>query len=91
MLTLTITDEQLQTAFDSHLNKLLETDNYNNPIKKCVDDLLGYNGDKGIKAQIEVAVRQHLQVAMASPQFALALGTAMAAEMAKREVDKLKR
>lgn len=90
-LILTVSDETLQQSFNKALDALLTPGSYDNPIKRTLDNILGYNGDKEIKAQIEAYIKEHIQKAMASPQFALALGTAMAAEMAKREVDKLKK
>jgi hypothetical protein len=88
-LQLTITDEQLQQAFNTHITKLLEAGNYDNPVKRILDNLLGYNGSltKEFGEQVVVLMRSLMQ----TPWFATAIGTAMAAELAKRELDKLKR
>lgn len=91
MLTLTIPDERIQASFDAALNAMLDTTSYQNPVKKVLDDMLGYNGDADIKKQLMEQIKAQVVATMASPQFALALGQAMAAEIAKREVDKLKR
>lgn len=90
MLTLTISDNKLQESFDTALEALLKPGSYDNPVKKVLDSLLGYSGDKEIKAQLEECIKKYVLETMASPHFALALGTAMAQEIAKREVDKLK-
>jgi hypothetical protein len=87
--TLVITDEKLQEAFDSHINSLLTKGNYDNPVKKAFDTLLGYNGSmtKEFNAIVESMAREQMK----TPEFAAALGKAMAEEIAKREVDKLKK
>jgi hypothetical protein len=91
-ITLTITDEKLQESFDKSLEALLSIGNYHNPVKQIIDNIFSsYSGDKEIRAQLETHIKEHIIKAMATPEFATALGTAMVAEIAKREVDKLKK
>lgn len=91
MITLTITDEKLQASFDKAFEALLTPGSYDNPIKKSLDNLLSYSGDKEIKQQIDDHVKNFITNTLATPMFQMALGQAVAAEIAKREVDKLKR
>lgn len=91
MLTLTITDEQLQKGFQDHLDKLMG-DTYNNPVKKIIEDM--FNSYKSVKSpemiELEAQLQNMIKEHMKTPTFALALGTAMAAEMAKKQMEKLK-
>lgn len=89
MLTLTLTNEQLQAGFQAHLDKLMQVDNYNNPIKSAFDKLFGYSGS--MQGELNQWVADNMKTVMSTPQFQLALGQAMAQEIAKREVDKLSR
>jgi len=86
-INLTITDDKLQDAFNSHLDKLLETDNYNNPVKKCMEELLGYSGS--MRGELGTKIKEFLAIQMDTPEFQAQLGTAIANEMAKRAVDAL--
>lgn len=90
-ITLTVTDEQLQENFNKALAALLTPGVYENPVKRTLDNMLGYNGDKEIKLQLETKIKEYVLNTMGTPEFATALGVAMAAEIAKREVEKLKR
>lgn len=89
MVQLTITDEKLQEVFQKHLDTLLATGNYDNPVRKAFDSLLGYNGE--LKEEFNRQVKEMALEQMKTPEFAAALGTAMAQEIARREVDKLKK
>jgi hypothetical protein len=89
MITLTISDEKLQDAFQSHLDNLLKTGNYDNPVKRAMDNLLGYNGE--LKGEFQNQVKDLTLKLIQTPEFATALGSAIAAEMAKREVDRMKK
>lgn len=80
-LILTISDETLLQSFNK---AILSSVNYNSFIKRTLDNILD---NEEIKAQIEAYIKEHMQRVMASPQFTLA----MADEMAKLEVDKLKK
>lgn len=91
MLTLTITDETLKTAFDTHIDKLFAVDNYSNPIKLILDNVFGYSGDAAVKAQIKQYVLDNVKVIISSPQFHLVLGQTLATMMAAEEIKKLKR
>jgi hypothetical protein len=88
-LILTITDDKLQEAFNQHLESLLTKGNYDNPVKKAFDKLLGYNGE--LTGEFQTQVKEMVQEQMKTPEFATALGKAMAEEIARREVDKLKK
>lgn len=87
-IALTISHEQLQAGFQAHLDELMKPGNYNNPVKQAMDTMFGYSGS--MKGVIGKWVEDNMQAVMASPQFQLALGQAMAQEIARREVDKIK-
>lgn len=91
MVTITISDEKLQQSFDKAMEALLAPGQYHNPVKDTLDQLLGYNGDKEVKEEMQRQIREYITKAMATEEFAKNLGLAMAAEIAKREVDKLQR
>lgn len=86
---ISISNEQLQAGFQAHLDKLMMPGEYNNPIKNAMDHLFGYSGS--MKGVIGAWVEENMKTVMASAQFQLALGQAMAQEIARREVDKLKK
>lgn len=89
MVTLIISDETLQEAFQNHLNKLLEAGNYENPVKKALDTLLGYSGS--MRGEMADQITNFMHTAMKTPEFQATLGAAIAAEMAKRAVDALEK
>ncbi len=90
MLTLTISEETLKNAFEVHLNKIMEAGQYDNPVKRALDTLLGYNGDKEIKEIIDAKVKDYVKFYLDSTDFKLALGTAMAHIIAKNQLEKAK-
>ena len=84
MLNLTVSDEQLQTAFQKSLDDMLKPGNYNNPIKQVLDSMLGYSGEmKGILGE---QIKAYLENALKTPEFQQMLGKAIAEEMARRAV-----
>lgn len=88
-LTLTVTDEQLQESFQRTLNEMLAPGNYNNPVKRVLDNLLGYSGT--MKGEMGEQITNFLSTSMQSPEFQTILGQAIATEMAKRAVDALEK
>ena len=91
MITLTISDEKLQESFDKALDSLMTPGTYDNPVKRSLEKLIGYSGDPEIIAAINKAVKDFALTYLESSEFKLALGTAMAAELAKRQIDSLKK
>lgn len=89
MLTLVITDEQLQTAFQQSLDGMLDPKNYSNPVKSVLDNILGYGGS--MKGELGSQIETFLSTAMETPAFQQQLGEAIAKEMAKRAVDALEK
>lgn len=87
MLTLTITDEQLQVAFDNHIEKLLDKDNYSNPVKSVLDNLLGHSGS--LKGELGDKIKAVMTELMSSQSFRNKLGDALATEIAKRQANAL--
>lgn len=87
MITLVIQDDTLQKAFESHLKSVLETGNYNNPVKQAFDKLLGYNGE--LVGEFNNQIKEMVRSQMQTSEFAAELGRAMAAELARREVDRI--
>ena len=88
-LTLTVTDEQLQESFQKTLDEMLAPGNYNNPVKRVLDNLLGYSGT--MKGEIGKQIQDFLSTSMQTPEFQAILGQAIATEMAKRAVDALEK
>lgn len=84
MLNLTISDEQLQTAFQKSLDDMLKPGNYNNPIKQVLDSMLGYSGD--MKGKLGEQIKAYLEDAMQTSDFQQMLGKSIADEMARRAV-----
>lgn len=86
-LTLTITDESLQQAFEAHLIGLLKPGEYYNPVKRVMDDLLGYNGS--MKDEVTKHVTALLRTTIEAPNFVDRLSQAIVNELARREADKI--
>lgn len=91
MITLTISDEMLQNSFNKALEAMMTPGTYENPVKRSLDNLIGYSGDKEVKAAIDNAVKNFALSYLESPEFKAAIGTAMATELAKRQLDCLKK
>jgi hypothetical protein len=88
-ITLIISDEKLQLAFEQHLDSLLSKGNYDNPVRKAFDNLLGWKGE--LQVEFQNQIKEMALAQMKTPEFAVALGKAMAEDIARREVDKLKK
>ena len=89
MITLTISDETLQESFQTSLNDLLKPGNYSNPVKRELDNMLGYSGS--MRTELGNQITTYLATAMDTPSFQQTLGKAIAVEMAKRAVDALEK
>ncbi len=86
-MTLEIKEEQIQNAFQKSLDDMLAPGNYSNPVKKVLDDLLGYSGSmKGVMGD---KIKLFLETQIETPEFQAILGKAIADEMARRAVDAL--
>ena len=88
-LTLTVTDEQLQSAFQQSLDDMLSPGKYGNPVKAILDSLLGYGGS--MKGEMGEQINNFLSTSVQSTEFQAILGQAIATEMAKRAVDALEK
>ena len=89
MLTLSISQEQLQSAFQDALNDMLKTGNYKNPVTRTLDEMLGYSGS--MRGELGNKITSFLSTAMETPEFQAILGKAIAEEMAKRAVDAMEK
>lgn len=89
MLTLTISDEQLQAAFQKSLDDMLSPGNYSNPVKTVLDKMLGYSGS--LTGELGKQITDYLTIAMSTPLFQAQLGKSIADEMAKRAVDAMEK
>ena len=89
MLTLEISKDQLQTAFQTSLDDMLKPGNYSNPVKQQLDKMMGYSGS--MQGVIGEKVKTFLETELESPEFQQVLGKSIAAEMAKRAVDALEK
>ena len=90
MIQLTISEEVLQKAFNSHIEKLMG-DTYSNPVKQVVDDILGYSSKDPIKEELKTVVSTKIKELLDSKEFITMVGEAFAKEIARREADKIAR
>lgn len=88
-LVLTITDEQLQAAFDKSLADMLAPGNYSNPVKTVLDKMLGYSG--AMQGEVGEQIKQFVTTSLGMPAFQQKLGEAIAQEMARRAVDAMEK
>jgi len=89
MITLIIPDDKLQAAFEKSLEEMLAPGNYNNPVKRALDECLGYSGS--MRGEVGKHITDYFTAAIETPEFQATLGHAIAAEMAKRAVDALEK
>ena len=89
MLTLTISQEQLQQSFQKSLDDMLSPSNYSNPVKRELDNILGYSGT--LRGELGSKIASFLSTAMETTEFQAILGKAIAEEMAKRAVDAMEK
>jgi hypothetical protein len=89
MITITITDEQLQQAFDKSAAEMLTPGNYSNPVKRVLDDLLGYSG--AMRGEIGKQIQEFVSTSLSMPSFQAKLGESIAQEMARRAVDAMEK
>jgi len=89
MLTLTVTDEQLQQAFEKSLDDMLKPGNYSNPVTKVLDKMLGYSGC--MSGEVGKQINEFVQTSLSMPSFQAKLGQAIAEEMARRAVDAMEK
>lgn len=85
--TLEISEEQVQQQLEVQLKKLLEPDNYNNPIKSATDKLFRYDGP--LETQIRTKVKELADSIMIDPTWTERFAMALAHELAKRQLDDL--
>lgn len=91
MLTLTISEEQLNAAITQTLDKVLAADNYNNPLKNLVEKAIGTTYMKGeLTTEIQEKISDKIKHFMETPHFDMMLGQAVAKAIADREVSKSK-
>lgn len=91
MITINITQEQLQEAFDSSVSSLLKPGNYENPVKKVLDKLLGYSAMSDNNNPLAIEIKTFAENSFSSTKFQQQLGQAIADEMARRAVDALEK
>lgn len=89
-LTLLVTDEQLQIAFDRHIDSLMK-DSYSNPVKQAVDEMLGYSSKHPAKEELKAKVQEQIDSLLQSEKFVTMVGEAFAREIAKREADRIEK
>jgi len=88
-LTLLVTDEQLQQAFEVSLNDMLKPGNYSNPVKTVLDRMLGYSGS--MQGVVGEQIQQFVKTQLETTEFQTMLGKSIAQEMAKRAVDAMEK
>jgi len=87
MITITVTEEQIQEEFNKSMENLFSKGNYSNPVKSILDNLLGYSG--AMKGAMGDKIKQYLETQIETPDFQQLLGKSIADEMARRVVDSL--
>ena len=88
-LNIEISDEKINDSFKVSLDEILSTKNYSNPVKKVLDEMLGYGGS--MKGELGEQITNFLKTCMETPEFKAQLGQAIADEMARRAVDGLEK
>lgn len=92
MITLEITDEQLQQALNKTLEKMLGEDNYSNPLQEMAKKAIGSTYSKGaLTDAINAKIVAKVEAFIETDQFDLMLGQAVAKAIADREIDKTKK
>jgi hypothetical protein len=89
MITISISDSQLQESFQKSLDDMLKPGNYSNPVKTILDNLLGYSG--ALKGEIGARITDFTTTALNTAEFQQMLGKAIAEEMARRAVDAMEK
>ena len=87
-LNIEISDEKITNSLKVSLDELLSPKNYSNPVKKVLDEILGYGSLKG---ELGEQISNFLKTCMETPEFKAQLGQAIADEMARRAVDGLEK
>jgi hypothetical protein len=88
-ITLVISDDQLQNAFEKSMDEMLKPGNYNNPVKTVLDNILGYSGQ--MKGEVGKQIQEFVTNSLSMPLFQAKLGQAIADEMARRAVDAMEK
>lgn len=89
MITITVTEETIQTQVQEAINKMLnESSSYSNPIKNLAEKQLNHDGPlrDALKAKIDKLIKEIID----SPTHDAVIGAAIVQEMAKREIEKMK-
>lgn len=89
MIQLNISEETVKESFQKTLNQILEAGNYNNPVKRILDDMLGYSNITN--SEMGKQIKEYADNALKMPSFQAQLGKAIADEMARRAVDAMEK
>lgn len=88
-INIIITDEQLRETFKIEIYKLLETGNYSNPVKACIDKLFGYSGQ--LTGVLGEQIKAKLESFMEDKEFQKTLGEALAKALVERHIKLLEK
>lgn len=88
-INIKIEQETIENAFQKSLDDMLAPGNYNNPVKRVLDNMLGYSGL--MTNEIGKQIQEFVKVSLELPAFQARLGEAIAKEMAKRAVDAMEK
>ena len=83
-VSVSLSDEQIQDQVNKAFAKILEPDNYNNPVKSEIEKLFGYNGT--LRDQIRAKVAEMAQSIMTDESWHERFAMALAHEMAKEQI-----
>ena len=90
-MVINIDQELLDKAINESVIKLFSVDNYNNPLHKLIEKSVGSTYNKGtLTEEIEQRIVTKLREFMETRAFDELLGRAVAENIAKREVGKVK-
>lgn len=87
-IKVSLSEEQIQDQVNKAFAKILEPDNYNNPVKSEIEKLFGYNGT--LKDGIRKKVAEMAASIMTDPAWHERFAMALAHEMAKEQIKLVK-
>lgn len=89
MITATVTDQQLQDAFNKSVEKLFSMENYSNPAKEEAEKLFNYNGP--LRDAVKAKIKELADEFVASDKFKDMLGQALVNKLAEDQLKEMKK
>ena len=93
-MNINIDTEIVDKATNDMFSALIQTDNYNNPIKKILEQEFGYDMNGTPKTELGKQLKEHVQTKiaqlLADPEFYTMLGQQIASKFAEQAVKDLR-